>query len=106
MPYIELIQDNNTTNKLPSRFKGYADMNPQLLFEHDHQIILDLKLKLKVIVYFYSSVCLLYQHQGRTCVPCIPLVFPGQAQWAPCCLYTSLVVAYVPSAALESLFLF
>ena len=41
MPYIEFIQENNTTNKLPSRFKGYADMNPHLLSEHDHQIILD-----------------------------------------------------------------
>ena len=41
MLYIELIQDKNTTNKLPSRFKGYADMNPHLLSEHDHQIILD-----------------------------------------------------------------
>ena len=40
MPYIELIQDNNTKNKLPSRFKGYANMNPHLLYEHDHQIIL------------------------------------------------------------------
>ena len=39
--YIELIQDNNTTNKLPSSFKGYADMNSHLLSEHDHQIILD-----------------------------------------------------------------
>ena len=39
--YIELIQDNNTTNKLPSRFKGYADMNFHLLSEHNHQIILD-----------------------------------------------------------------
>ena len=28
MPYIELIQDNNTTNKLPSLFKGYADIKP------------------------------------------------------------------------------
>ena len=28
-------------NKLPSRFKGYAFMNPHLLFEHNHQIILD-----------------------------------------------------------------
>ena len=36
MPLIELIQDNNTKNKCPSRFKGYADMNPHLLFEHDH----------------------------------------------------------------------
>ena len=40
-PYIELIQDNNTTNKFPSRFKGYADMNPHLLSEHNNQIILD-----------------------------------------------------------------
>ena len=40
MPYIQLIQDNNTTNNLPSSFKGYADMNPNLLSEHDHQIIL------------------------------------------------------------------
>ena len=41
MPYIELIQEKNTTNNLPSSFKGYADMNPHLLSEHDHQIILD-----------------------------------------------------------------
>ena len=41
MPHIEFIQENNTTNKLPSRFKIYADMNPRLLSEHDHQIILD-----------------------------------------------------------------
>ena len=39
--YIEYIQDNNTTNNLPSRFKGYADMNSHLLSEHDHKIILD-----------------------------------------------------------------
>ena len=32
MPYIELIQEKNTTNNLPSRFKGYAYMNPHLLF--------------------------------------------------------------------------
>ena len=44
MPYNELIQDNNITNKLPSLFKEYADMNPHFLSEHDHQIILD-KLK-------------------------------------------------------------
>ena len=60
----------------------------------------------KAIVYFYSSVCLLCQHQGRIGVPCPPLVLPGQVQWAPCCLYASLVVASVPSAALEFLFLF
>ena len=41
MLYIELIQDINTTNKLPSSFKGYADMKPHLLSEHNHQIILD-----------------------------------------------------------------
>ena len=41
MPYIELIQEKNTTNKLPSCFKEYADMNPHLLSEHDHKIILD-----------------------------------------------------------------
>ena len=41
VPYIELVQDNNTTNNLPSRFKEYADMNPHLLSEHYHKIILD-----------------------------------------------------------------
>ena len=41
MPYIELIQEKNTTNKLPSIFEGYADINPHLLSEHDNQIILD-----------------------------------------------------------------
>ena len=41
MPYIELIQDNNKTNNLPSSFKGYADMKTHLLSEHDHQTILD-----------------------------------------------------------------
>ena len=41
MPYIELVKGENTTNKLPSRFKVYADMNPDLLSEHDHQILLD-----------------------------------------------------------------
>ena len=41
VPFIELIQYNNTTNKLPSRFKIYAFINPHLLSEHDHQIILD-----------------------------------------------------------------
>ena len=40
MPLIELIQDNNTINKLPLRYKGYADMNPCLLSVHDHQVIL------------------------------------------------------------------
>ena len=41
MPYIEFIQDNNKTNNLPSCFKEYADMNPNLLSEYNHQIILD-----------------------------------------------------------------
>ena len=41
MPYIELIPDNNTANKIPSHFKGYADMNPHLLYEQFHQIILN-----------------------------------------------------------------
>ena len=41
MPIIELIQENNTTNKLPLRYKGYADMNPCLLSVHDHQVILE-----------------------------------------------------------------
>ena len=39
MPLIELIQDNNTTNKLPLRYKGYADTKPCLLSVHDHQVI-------------------------------------------------------------------
>ena len=46
MPYSELIQDNNTTNKFQSHFKGYSDMNPHLLSGHNHQIILD---KIEVI---------------------------------------------------------
>ena len=41
MPLIELIQENNTQNKLPLRYKGYADMNPCLLSVHDHQVILE-----------------------------------------------------------------
>ena len=41
MTLIELIQYNNTTKKLPSRFKGYDFMDPHLLYEHDNQIILD-----------------------------------------------------------------
>ena len=41
MPLIELIQENNTTNKLPLHYKGYADMNPCLLSVHDHQVILE-----------------------------------------------------------------
>ena len=40
MPLTELIQDNNTTNKLPLRYKGYTDMNPCLLSIHDHQVIM------------------------------------------------------------------
>ena len=49
MPLIELIQENNTTNKLPLRYKGYADMNPCLLSVHDHQVILE-KLKQEKIL--------------------------------------------------------
>ena len=41
MPYIELNQDKNTTNKFLSIFKGYSDLNPHLLSEHNHQIIFD-----------------------------------------------------------------
>ena len=41
MPYIELIPYKNTTNKLPSRFKGCADMNPHLLSDHNQQLILE-----------------------------------------------------------------
>ena len=41
MHLIELIQENNTKNKLPLRNKGYADMNPCILSEHDHQVILE-----------------------------------------------------------------
>ena len=41
MPFIELIQNSNTTNKFSSIFKGYDFMNTHLLSEHDHQIILD-----------------------------------------------------------------
>ena len=36
-----MIQDNNTIDKLPSRFREYADMKTHLISEHDHQIILD-----------------------------------------------------------------
>ena len=39
MPLIELIQDNNTTNKLTLRYKGYTYMNPHLLSVNDHQVI-------------------------------------------------------------------
>ena len=41
IPYIELIQKNNAPDNLSSCFTGYADMNPHLLSEHYHQIILD-----------------------------------------------------------------
>ena len=42
MPLIELIQENNTTDKLSLRYKGYADMNPCLLSVRDHQVILEI----------------------------------------------------------------
>ena len=41
MPIIVLIQENNTTHKLPLRYKGYTDTNPCLLSVHDHQVILE-----------------------------------------------------------------
>ena len=41
MTLIELIQDNNTTNKLPLRYNGYADMNSCVLSLHNHQVILE-----------------------------------------------------------------
>ena len=41
MPLVELIQENNTTNHLPLRYKGYADINPCLLSVHDHKVILE-----------------------------------------------------------------
>ena len=41
MPLIELIQYNDTTNKLSLRYKGYADMNPRLLSVQDYQVILE-----------------------------------------------------------------
>ena len=40
MPLIEFIQDNNTTDKLPIHYNGYADMNPRLLSVHNYQVIL------------------------------------------------------------------
>ena len=49
MSLIELIQENNATNKLPLRYKVYADMNPCLLSVHNHQVILE-KLKQEKIV--------------------------------------------------------
>ena len=41
MPIIDLIQENNTTNTLPLRYKGYAGMNTCLLSVHNHQVILE-----------------------------------------------------------------
>ena len=41
IPLIELIQENNTTNKLPLHYKGYTDMNPCLLSVHKYQEILE-----------------------------------------------------------------
>ena len=49
MPLIELIQDNNTTNKLPLLYKGYADMNPCLLSVHNHQVILEKSKQEKIL---------------------------------------------------------
>ena len=50
MPLIELIQENNTTNKLPLRYKGYADMNPCLLSEHNHQLLLENLKQEKILI--------------------------------------------------------
>ena len=41
MPLIELIQESNTTNKLPLRYKGYTEMKSCLLSVHNHQVILE-----------------------------------------------------------------
>ena len=41
VPLIELIKENNTTNNLPLRYKGYADMNPCFLSVHDNHVILE-----------------------------------------------------------------
>ena len=41
MPIIGLIQENNTTNNLPLRYKVYSEMNPCLLSVHNHQVILE-----------------------------------------------------------------
>ena len=50
MTFIEFLQYKNITNKLPSRFKGYADMNPRLLSEHNHQKILDKSKQDKILI--------------------------------------------------------
>ena len=49
MPLIELIQENNTTNNFPLRYKGYADMNPCLLSVHNHQVILEILKQEKIL---------------------------------------------------------
>ena len=41
MPLIELIKENNTTNTLPLRYKGYTDMNHCLLSVHNHKVVLE-----------------------------------------------------------------
>ena len=53
MPLIELIQENNTTNKLSLRYKEYADMNPCLLSVHDHQRILEKLKQEKILTIIY-----------------------------------------------------
>ena len=55
VPLVELIQDNNTTNKLPLRYKGYTDMNLRLLSVHDHQFILE-KIEARVNLNHYEYV--------------------------------------------------
>ena len=37
----QLIQEKNTTNKLPLRYKVHADMKPCWLYVHNHQVILE-----------------------------------------------------------------
>ena len=41
MPLIELVQEKNTTNKLPLRYKLYTDINPCLFSVHNHEFILE-----------------------------------------------------------------
>ena len=50
MPLIELIQENNTTNKPPLHYKGYAYTNPCLLSVHDHKVILEKLKREKILI--------------------------------------------------------
>ena len=42
MHFIELIQESNITDKFRLRYKRYAYMNPHLLSENNHKIMLDI----------------------------------------------------------------